>query len=283
MRPRTLGSGSSPKALNSPTQSSPSPRPSTNRPPESTARLAACRARTCGRRRASGVTIGPNTKFSGLSATAAQHVHTSAMAVTRSPYCRWSQTKKPSHPAVSAAAARSPTTRASASGSNGATNRPRRVFMDVIMPTRPGAKSHVRLTGRVDSESDLIKRELLGWLDAQRAHVVEQVRAMPAETRRRSCVPSGWTPRGLVRHLALDVERVWFRAVMAGQDVELPQGYEGWTAPDSYSDEELLQQYADECRLATSAVEELGLDAAPVWWFEDAGDPPHSSLREVLL
>jgi len=70
---------------------------------------------------------------------------------------------------------------------------------------------------------------------------------------------------------------------MAGQDVELPQGYEGWTAPDSYSDEELLQQYADECRLATSAVEELGLDAAPVWWFEDAGDPPHSSLREVLL
>jgi LPXTG-motif cell wall-anchored protein len=42
-----------------------------------------------------------------------------------------------------------------------------------------------------------MKRELLEWLDAQRSHVAEQVRAMPAEARRRSYVPSGWTPRGV--------------------------------------------------------------------------------------
>ena len=127
------------------------------------------------------------------------------------------------------------------------------------------------------------KRELLAWLDGQRTQVADQVRAMPVDARRRSQVPSGWTPRGLLRHLALDVERVWFRAVMAGEPVELPQGYDGWTAPDHQSDEELLEQYAEECRLATAAVEELGLDAAPVWWFEDGGDPPYSTLREVLL
>jgi hypothetical protein len=83
--------------------------------------------------------------------------------------------------------------------------------------------------------------------------------------------------------LTLDVERVWFRAVMAGERLELPEGYDGWIAPDLQTDEELLEQYADECRLATAAVEDLGLDAKPAWWFEDGGDPPYSSLREVLL
>jgi uncharacterized damage-inducible protein DinB len=135
----------------------------------------------------------------------------------------------------------------------------------------------------VDTDSGLVKRELLGWLDAQRTHVVEQVRAMPAEARRRSYVPSGWTPRGVLRHLALDVERVWFRAVMAGERVDLPQGYDGWTPPDLQSDEELLEQYVDECRLATAVVDRLDLDAKPAWWFEGAGEPPYSSLREVLL
>ncbi|MDX6365359.1 MAG: hypothetical protein QOK30_435 [Nocardioidaceae bacterium] len=134
----------------------------------------------------------------------------------------------------------------------------------------------------MDSEL-IMKRELLEWLDAQRAHVEEQVRAMPAEARRRSCVPSGWTPRGLVRQLTLDVERVWFRAVMAGERVDLPEGDDGWTTPELQSDEELLEQYANECRLATAVVERLELDADPAWWFEDGGDPPYSSLREVLL
>jgi uncharacterized damage-inducible protein DinB len=134
----------------------------------------------------------------------------------------------------------------------------------------------------MDAE-ETTKRELLEWLDAQRTHVAEQVRAMPAEARRHSQVPSGWTPRGVIRHLTLDVERVWFRAVMAGEHLDLPKGYDGWTAPELQSDEELLEQYANECRLATSAVDKLRLDAEPVWWFEGSGAPPYSSLREILL
>jgi hypothetical protein len=88
-----------------------------------------------------------------------------------------------------------------------------------------------------------MKHELLKWLDAQRKHVAEQVGAMPAAARRRSHVPSGWTPRGVIRHLTLDVERVWFRAVLAGERLDLPEGYEGWTAPEDQSDEDLLEQY----------------------------------------
>jgi hypothetical protein len=70
---------------------------------------------------------------------------------------------------------------------------------------------------------------------------------------------------------------------MAGERLDLPEGYQGWTAPEDQTDVDLLKQYASECRLATAAIEDLGLDAQPVWWFEDGGNPPYSSLREVLL
>jgi uncharacterized damage-inducible protein DinB len=134
-----------------------------------------------------------------------------------------------------------------------------------------------------EGSEQAMKRELVGWLEAQRTHVTDQVRAMSVEARRRSFVPSGWTPRGVIGHLTLDVERVWFRAVMAGEPVDLPEGYAGWTPLEEQSDEELLDLYADECRRATAAVAELGLDAHPVWWFEDGGTSPYSSLREVML
>jgi uncharacterized damage-inducible protein DinB len=140
------------------------------------------------------------------------------------------------------------------------------------------------LTALVDTNSEqTTKSELLAWLDSTRAHVAEQMRALPAEARRRSHVPSGWTPRGLIRHLTLDVERVWFRAVMAAEPVEIPQGYDGWSAPETQSDEDLLERYAEECRLATEAIRDLPLDAKPAWWFDDGSSPPHSSLRAVLL
>lgn len=136
----------------------------------------------------------------------------------------------------------------------------------------------------METNSDQItKNELLDWLDAKRKHVADQVRALPVGARRTSFVPSGWTPRGLIRHLTLDVERVWFRAVMAGERVEIPQGYDGWTAPEAHTDEELLESYETECRLATAAVRDLELDAPPAWWFEGGGQPPYTSLREILL
>ena len=100
---------------------------------------------------------------------------------------------------------------------------------------------------------------------------------MPAEARRRSLVPSGWTPRGLIRHLTLDVERVWFRAVMAGELVGLPKGYDGWTAPEHQSDEELLEQrvldgrYTPDQVAATRALgDEIGamLERGELWWDE---------------
>ncbi len=70
---------------------------------------------------------------------------------------------------------------------------------------------------------------------------------------------------------------------MAGEPVHIPQGYDGWTAPEDQSDEDLLEQYATECTLATAAIDQLSLDAEPLWWFEGQGDPPYASLREVIM
>jgi hypothetical protein len=136
----------------------------------------------------------------------------------------------------------------------------------------------------MDGESeDPTRQLLLAWLDAKRRHVLDQVEAMTEDDQRRSRLPSGWTPLGAVRHLALDVERVWFRRVVAGESVELPVGYEGWTVPEGTGAEEVLALYRDEARLSDAAVAGLPLDAAPQWWFEGAGDPPYSTLREVIL
>lgn len=40
---------------------------------------------------------------------------------------------------------------------------------------------------------------------------------LDADALRQAVLPSGWNCLGLVQHLALDVERFWFRAVVAGE------------------------------------------------------------------
>ena len=123
---------------------------------------------------------------------------------------------------------------------------------------------------------------LMNWLSAKRAHVREQVEAMAEADRRSSRLPSGWTPLGLVSHLTLDVERFWFRAVLAGEQVELPEGYEGWTADPGTGTEEILAAYAEECRAVDALIADMPLEQAPAWWPME-GDPPFGSLHELLI
>ncbi len=56
------------------------------------------------------------------------------------------------------------------------------------------------------------QKALLSCLDRQRDHVLGTLDGLPGEALRRPVLPSGWTCLGLVRHLAIDVERFWFRA-----------------------------------------------------------------------
>ncbi len=54
-------------------------------------------------------------------------------------------------------------------------------------------------------------------LNAQRDHVLGILEGLDEDALRRPVLPSRWTCLGLVRHLALDVERFWFRGVVAGE------------------------------------------------------------------
>ena len=129
---------------------------------------------------------------------------------------------------------------------------------------------------------DATRDDLLAWLESKRRHVRQQVEAMRIEDRRASTLPSGWTPLGLVHHLTHDVERLWFRAAVGGEQVALPVGYDGWLVPIDLSDDDVLGAYEEECRLATEVIARRPLESPLAWWLEGE-EPPYSTMREVLL
>ncbi len=61
------------------------------------------------------------------------------------------------------------------------------------------------------------KGMLVAYLDAQRRHVLGILEGLSDQEMHRAMLPSGWTPAGLLNHLALDDERFWFQAVVAGE------------------------------------------------------------------
>lgn len=104
--------------------------------------------------------------------------------------------------------------------------------------------------------------ELLTALAGQRAHVLQALDGLPDEALRRPVLPSGWTCLGMVSHLALDVERFWFRAVVAGEQVERASGDEAWRVSPQTHPEAVLETYREEIRLAHAVIDVTSLDAA---------------------
>jgi hypothetical protein len=128
------------------------------------------------------------------------------------------------------------------------------------------------------------KAALLASLRAQRAHVLGILDGLADHDLRRPVLPSGWSCLGLVRHLAVDVERFWFRAVLAGEQVELETGDGGWRVPDGMAAEAVLELYRDEAARTDAVVDALALDAGPAWWPTDVFPGlPVRDLRRTLL
>jgi hypothetical protein len=97
-------------------------------------------------------------------------------------------------------------------------------------------------------------------------------------------LPSGWTCLGLVNHLALDVERFWFRAVAAGEQVELADGDAAWRVDPDVPAEAVFDLYRQETALADAVINATPLDAAPAWWpTEIFPDLPPRDLRNSIL
>ena len=64
---------------------------------------------------------------------------------------------------------------------------------------------------------------LMQCLQRQRNHVLGAIEGLSDEPLRRPVLPSGWSCLGMVQHLTLSVERLWFRAVVAGDPEVAPR------------------------------------------------------------
>jgi hypothetical protein len=103
---------------------------------------------------------------------------------------------------------------------------------------------------------------LLGLLAAQRASVLAIVDGWDDAALRRSPVPSGWTPLGLVEHLA-HAEQLWCAEVVAGVPDPLP-----WPPPAGpfvcdRPTADVLGYYRDQCARSDAVLAAVPLDAAP--------------------
>ncbi|MGW7382372.1 DinB family protein [Streptomyces sp. NPDC054794] len=126
---------------------------------------------------------------------------------------------------------------------------------------------------------------LVGYLRDQRLTLEMKCAGLDAEAMaRRSVPPSNLSLLGLVRHLA-DVERHWFRQVMAGQDVprryrtaEDPSGDFDGAVPDPEAVAEAWRSWRAEVAFAERFVDEASsLDVTGT-----DGDEP-VALREILV
>ncbi len=125
---------------------------------------------------------------------------------------------------------------------------------------------------------------LLAALNAQREHVFGILDGLAEDDLRRPLLPSGWTCLGLVRHLALDVERFWFRAVVAGETVDLESGAGAWKVGPDVSAGDVFSLYRREIDLANAIIAATPPDADPAWWpVEQFPGFPSRVLRKTIL
>ncbi|MET8144749.1 DinB family protein [Sphaerisporangium sp. NPDC005288] len=128
---------------------------------------------------------------------------------------------------------------------------------------------------------------LLDALNDQRRHVLGILERLGEKDLRRPVLPSGWSCLGLVRHLALDVERFWFRAVIAGDPAvidALDPSDDAWQVDPDVPAEEILALYRREIEAADAVLTATPLDAPPAWWPGDLfGDWRLHTMREVVM
>ena len=127
---------------------------------------------------------------------------------------------------------------------------------------------------------------LLAALNAQRRHVLGIIDGLSDDDMRRSVLPTGWTPAGLVRHLALDVERFWFRGIVAGEAIELDRPDDAvWNVRADESVDAILDLYRTEIAFANDVIAATSPSAAPAWWPEGHFPPGFvmRDLRQIVL
>ncbi|HWS93112.1 MAG TPA: DinB family protein [Mycobacterium sp.] len=128
------------------------------------------------------------------------------------------------------------------------------------------------------------RQALVSSLADQRNHVLGILEGLSEEDLRRPILPSGWTCAGLVQHLAFDVERFWFRAIVAGEPILDDEPDNAWQVPADSTAATVIDSYRREIERADAVIAATSLDSPPAWWPEDLfGNWRLDDLREILL
>jgi len=133
-------------------------------------------------------------------------------------------------------------------------------------------------------------RLLLTFLAAQRRSVLAIVEDLSDDDLRKPVVPSGWTPLGLIEHLA-GAEFYWFRIIAAGAGSDLPgpeemdEGAEDSHAPFTTTDskESVFDFYRDECEWANALLAATPLSATPRGPVHPGMEAEVFDLRGIVL
>jgi hypothetical protein len=134
---------------------------------------------------------------------------------------------------------------------------------------------------------DPTAQALVAALDSQRTHVTRTLADLEPAELRRPVLPSGWTCLGVVQHLALDVERFWFRAVVAAE-LRIPGPDEtpgsAWAVDPGTTPEEVIGSYHQEIEHANRIIASIPIETAPLGWPADLfGSFRLPDLRAVVL
>lgn len=128
---------------------------------------------------------------------------------------------------------------------------------------------------------------LLTYLNAQRDHVLGILEGLDDEALHRPMLPSGWSCLGMLQHLALDVERFWFRCVVAGEQTAIESMAaipNAWNVEPNASVEKLIALYRQEIALANEITASRSAESDLAWWpGEMFGDWRMENVRQVLL
>jgi Protein of unknown function (DUF664) len=91
---------------------------------------------------------------------------------------------------------------------------------------------------------------------------------------------------GLVQHLALDVERFWFRVVVAGEALledDSESSGSAWVLSPDILTADVFDLYRKEIELANDIIANTALQAEPKYWPEFFVDWRLPDLRAILL
>jgi hypothetical protein len=130
---------------------------------------------------------------------------------------------------------------------------------------------------------------LLDALGLSREYLIESLDGLDEDALRRPILPSGWTCLGLINHLALDVERFWFQAVVAGKqdaisDVLATSSDNAWVVGEDVPVASILANYRLNIEEADEIIVSSSLDGPPAWWPEDFfGSWRIDTVRGIVL